>query len=89
MSFQVRSLDLWIRDVSLVEIVPTVSEIRLGCLEGFELMVNRCVDVGLLANAGYLYKIILYLEVCLASVYLCPSDRWSRSGITSVTANCL
>jgi len=86
-AFRYVSLNLWIRDVSLVEIVPTVSEIRLGFLEGFELMVNRCVDVGLLAHAGYLYKIILYLEVCLASVYVCPSDRWSP--IISVTANCL
>lgn len=70
--------------ISLVEIVPTLSEIRLGFLEGFELMVNRCVDVGPLANAGNLYKTILCLEVCLASVSVCrPSDR---SPITSVTA---
>jgi hypothetical protein len=29
-------LDLWMRDASLVEIVPSLPEIRLGFLEGFE-----------------------------------------------------
>jgi hypothetical protein len=40
------------RDVSLVEIALSLSEITLGSLGGLELMANRYVDVRLLTDAG-------------------------------------